>query len=165
MRLLVGLLRRGRVLGAWIRLAWVDGQPSAVLYDAKGRVVSVVELDVADGVVRRSALWSTPASLVISDRCLMWRDCRPRRTPNSEPRNRVTQRTGIPSRTAGLCAVIKSASRRWLPSALRLSPDELPPILYVYASSRSGECPLLPPGQFDSTMLAVPQHRDLIVPG
>ena len=35
MRLLVGLLRRGRVLGAWIRLAWVDGQPSAVLYDAK----------------------------------------------------------------------------------------------------------------------------------
>jgi RNA polymerase sigma-70 factor (ECF subfamily) len=40
MRLLVGLLRRGRVLGAWIRLAWVDGQPSAVLYDAKGRVVS-----------------------------------------------------------------------------------------------------------------------------
>jgi len=100
MRLLVGLLRRGRVLGAWIRLAWVDGQPSAVLYDAKGRVVSVVELDVADGVVRRSALWSTPASLVISDRCLMWRDCRPRRTPNSEPRSTVTQRTGIPSRTA-----------------------------------------------------------------
>ena len=39
MRLLVGLLRRGRVLGAWILLAWVDGQPSAVLYDAKGRVV------------------------------------------------------------------------------------------------------------------------------
>lgn len=100
MRLLVGLLRRGPVLGAWIRLAWVDGQPSAVLYDAKGRVVSVVELDVADGVVRRSALWSTPASLVISDRCLMWRDCRPRRTPNSEPRSTVTQRTGIPSRTA-----------------------------------------------------------------
>ena len=102
MRLLIGLLRRGRVLGAWIRLAWVDGQPSAVLYDAKGRVVSVVELDVADGVVRRSALWSTPASLVISDRCLMWRDCRPRRTPNSEPRSTVTQRTGIPSRTADL---------------------------------------------------------------
>ncbi len=105
MRLLVGLLRRGRVLGAWILLAWVDGQPSAVLYDAKGRVVSVVELDVADGVVRRSALWSTPASLVISDRCLMWRDCRPRRTPNSEPRSTVTQRTGIPSITAALRAL------------------------------------------------------------
>ena len=111
MRLLVGLLRRGRVLGAWIRLAWVDGQPSAVLYDAKGRVVSVVELDVADGVVRRSALWSTPASLVISDRCLMWRDCRPRRTPNSEPRSTVTQRTGIPSRTADTCHWARASTR------------------------------------------------------
>ena len=75
----------------------------------KGRVVSVV---------RRSALWSTPASLVISDRCLMWRDCRPRRTPNSEPRSTVTQRTGIPSRTAGICADTQKAQ-----VALR---DELP---------------------------------------
>ena len=74
----------------------------------QGRVVSVVELDVADGVVRRSALWSTPASLVISDRCLMWRDCRPRRTPNSEPRSTVTQRTGIPSRTAAMRALSES---------------------------------------------------------
>ena len=119
MRLLAGLLRRGRVLGAWIRLAWVDGQPSAVLYDAKGRVVSVVELDVADGVVRRSALWSTPASLVISDRCLMWRDCRPRRTPNSEPRSTVTQRTGIPSRTAVVRALagIGSGHAVWVSGA------------------------------------------------
>jgi hypothetical protein len=90
MRLLAGLLRRTRILGVSLRLAWVNSQPGAVLYDAEGRVVSVVELDVADGVVRRSALWSTPASLVISDRCLMWRDCRPRRTPNSEPRSTVT---------------------------------------------------------------------------
>jgi RNA polymerase sigma-70 factor (TIGR02957 family) len=52
MRLLVGLLRRGRVLGASLRLAWVNGQPGAVMYDAEGRVVSVVELDVADGVVQ-----------------------------------------------------------------------------------------------------------------
>jgi RNA polymerase sigma-70 factor (ECF subfamily) len=52
MRLLVGLLRRGRTLGASLRLAWVNGQPGAVLYDAEGRVVSVVELDVADGVVQ-----------------------------------------------------------------------------------------------------------------
>lgn len=52
MRLLVGLFRRGRVLGASLRLAWVNGQPGAVMYDAEGRVVSVVELDVADGVVQ-----------------------------------------------------------------------------------------------------------------
>jgi RNA polymerase sigma factor (sigma-70 family) len=52
MRLLVGLLRRARFLGASLRLAWVNGQPGAVIYDAGGRVVSVVELDVADGVVQ-----------------------------------------------------------------------------------------------------------------
>jgi RNA polymerase sigma-70 factor (ECF subfamily) len=52
MRLLVGLLRRGRILGASLRLAWVNGQPGAVAYDAEGRVISVFELDVADGVVQ-----------------------------------------------------------------------------------------------------------------
>jgi RNA polymerase sigma-70 factor (ECF subfamily) len=51
-RLLVSLLRRGRAVGASLRLAWVNGQPGAVLYDADGRVVSVIELDVADGVVQ-----------------------------------------------------------------------------------------------------------------
>jgi RNA polymerase sigma factor (sigma-70 family) len=51
-RLLVGLFRRGRVLGASLRLAWVNGQPGAAMYDAEGRVISVVELDVADGVVQ-----------------------------------------------------------------------------------------------------------------
>jgi RNA polymerase sigma-70 factor (TIGR02957 family) len=52
MRLLVGGLRRGRTLGASLRLAWVNGQPGAVLYDAAGRVVGVAALDVADGVVQ-----------------------------------------------------------------------------------------------------------------
>jgi len=52
MRLLVGMLRRGQMLGASLRLAWVNGQPGAVMYDAEGLVVSVVELDVADGVVQ-----------------------------------------------------------------------------------------------------------------
>ena len=44
-RMLVSLLRRARVLGASLRLAWVNGQPGAVLYDAESRVVSVIELD------------------------------------------------------------------------------------------------------------------------
>ena len=44
-RMLVSLLRRARALGASLRLAWVNGQPGAVLYDAEGRVVSVIELD------------------------------------------------------------------------------------------------------------------------
>jgi RNA polymerase sigma factor (sigma-70 family) len=51
-RLIVGLFRRGRVLAGSIRLAWVNGQPGAVFYDAEGLVISVVELDVADGVVQ-----------------------------------------------------------------------------------------------------------------
>ncbi len=52
MRLLVVGLRWGRTLGPSLRLAWVNGQPGAVMYDTEGRVVGVVELDVADGVVQ-----------------------------------------------------------------------------------------------------------------
>jgi RNA polymerase sigma factor (sigma-70 family) len=52
MRLLVGLFRRGRVLNTSLRLAWVNGQPGAVTYDAEGRVINVFALDVADGVVQ-----------------------------------------------------------------------------------------------------------------
>jgi hypothetical protein len=52
MRLLVAGLGRARTFGASLRLAWVNGQPGAVMYDAEGRVVGVVELDVADGVVQ-----------------------------------------------------------------------------------------------------------------
>ena len=42
----------GRVLGASLRLAWVNGQPGAVTYDAEGRVVNVFELGIAGGVVQ-----------------------------------------------------------------------------------------------------------------
>jgi RNA polymerase sigma-70 factor (TIGR02957 family) len=52
MRLLAGILRRGRLLGTSLRLAWVNGQPGAVVYDPEGRVVTVVELDIADGLVQ-----------------------------------------------------------------------------------------------------------------
>jgi hypothetical protein len=44
-RMLVSLLRRARNMGASIRLAWVNGRPGAVLYDADWRVASVMELD------------------------------------------------------------------------------------------------------------------------
>jgi len=52
MRLLAGLFSRGQALGTSLRLAWVNGQPGAVLYDAAGRVISVIELEVADGAVQ-----------------------------------------------------------------------------------------------------------------
>jgi RNA polymerase sigma-70 factor (ECF subfamily) len=51
-RLLAGLFRRGRFLGTSLRLAWVNGQPGAVGYDAAGRVFTVFELEVADDVVQ-----------------------------------------------------------------------------------------------------------------
>lgn len=63
MRLLVGGLRRGRTFGASLRLTWVNGQPGAVMYDAEGRVVSVVELDVADGVVQAIRAVANPDKL------------------------------------------------------------------------------------------------------
>ena len=50
-RLIGGLFRRGRFVGASYRLAWVNGQPGAVTYDARGLIVNVFELEIADGVV------------------------------------------------------------------------------------------------------------------
>ena len=51
-RLLAGLFRRGRSLDTSLRLAWVNGEPGAVVYDAEDRVISVFGLDVAEGVVQ-----------------------------------------------------------------------------------------------------------------
>jgi RNA polymerase sigma-70 factor (TIGR02957 family) len=52
MRMLAGLHRRGQILGVSLRPAWVNGQPGGVIYDAEGLVISVVELDIADGVIQ-----------------------------------------------------------------------------------------------------------------
>jgi len=51
-RFLAGLFRRGVILGVSVRLAWVNGQPGAVVYDQAGLVISVMELDVAEGAVQ-----------------------------------------------------------------------------------------------------------------
>jgi RNA polymerase sigma factor (sigma-70 family) len=51
-RLIGGLFRRGRLLGASLRPAWVNGQPGAVTYDAGGRVVNVFALEIAAGQVQ-----------------------------------------------------------------------------------------------------------------
>jgi hypothetical protein len=63
MRLFVGGLRRGRTFGTSLRLAWVNGQPGAVMYDADGRVVGVVELDIADGMVQAIRAVANPDKL------------------------------------------------------------------------------------------------------
>ncbi|MEO3805195.1 RNA polymerase sigma factor SigJ [Nonomuraea sp. B1E8] len=50
-RLLLGVFRRAGILGVSLRPAWVNGRPGAVKFDAEGRVIGVIELDIADGMV------------------------------------------------------------------------------------------------------------------
>jgi len=51
-RFMLGLSRLGPKWGVRVEPAWVNGQPGAVAYDAGGRVVSVLALDIADGLVQ-----------------------------------------------------------------------------------------------------------------
>jgi RNA polymerase sigma-70 factor (TIGR02957 family) len=51
-RFILGAMRRGQKLGTRGEPAWVNGQPGAVAYDAEGRVVNVLVLDIADGAVQ-----------------------------------------------------------------------------------------------------------------
>ena len=106
MRMLVSLLRRGRALGASLRLAWVNGQPGAVLYDAEGRVVSVIELDTGPNGTwsRRCTPWSIPTSSPTSDRCPMWRDCR-KGGPRPEGRQPTAVRDTRPVRMPSGCVM------------------------------------------------------------
>jgi RNA polymerase sigma-70 factor (ECF subfamily) len=62
-QLLTGGFRRIRRMGVSFRPAWINGRPGAVMYDADGYVVSVVELDIADGVVRAVHSVSNPDKL------------------------------------------------------------------------------------------------------
>jgi RNA polymerase sigma-70 factor (TIGR02957 family) len=50
-RFLAGLFRRARTVSATYRVVDVNGQPGAIGYDADGRVINVLSLDIADGVV------------------------------------------------------------------------------------------------------------------
>ncbi len=51
-RFLLGVARRGLKLGVRSAPAWVNGQPGLVSYDAEDRVVNVLVLDIADGLVQ-----------------------------------------------------------------------------------------------------------------
>ncbi len=51
-RFLAGLFRRGRQMGVQVRPAWVNGQPGGVAADSAGRVISVIALDISDGMVQ-----------------------------------------------------------------------------------------------------------------
>jgi len=51
-RLLQSLFTRGRELNATIQFTLVNGQPGALSFDAEGRLVNVMVLDIADGVIQ-----------------------------------------------------------------------------------------------------------------
>jgi RNA polymerase sigma-70 factor (TIGR02957 family) len=95
-RFILGLYRRFGSLGARNELAWVNGQPGAVSYDAQGRVIAVLALDVADGMVQAVRSVVNPDKLghlgPVSDLalrterdlpCRPWPPISPRRPPRT----------------------------------------------------------------------------------
>ncbi len=51
-RLVAGISGQVRELGVTLRRAEINGQPGALFYDSSGLLVSVLCLDIADGVVQ-----------------------------------------------------------------------------------------------------------------
>jgi RNA polymerase sigma-70 factor (TIGR02957 family) len=93
-RFILGLFRRVQKDGAYGEPTLVNGQPGAVVYDATGRVASVVALDIADGLVQAVRSVVNPDKLKhlgpTSDlylrpnrdlRCRSWPPISPRRPP------------------------------------------------------------------------------------
>jgi RNA polymerase sigma-70 factor, ECF subfamily len=50
-RLLQGMFAKGRVLGVRLKAVDVNGQPGAMFFDAEDRLINVMAVDIADGVV------------------------------------------------------------------------------------------------------------------
>ncbi len=93
-RFILGLVRRLNLLGVRIELAWVNGQPGGVAYDPEGLVISVLALDVADGMVQAVRSVVNPDKLrhlgPVSDLalrqerglpCRLWPPTSPRKPP------------------------------------------------------------------------------------
>ncbi|MFJ2862911.1 RNA polymerase sigma-70 factor [Kitasatospora sp. NPDC087314] len=62
-QLLIGGLRRNRKLGVSRRPATVNGRPGSVLYDAEGRIASVLVLEIADGAIQAVHAVNNPDKL------------------------------------------------------------------------------------------------------
>ncbi|MGD0067249.1 MAG: RNA polymerase sigma-70 factor [Streptosporangiaceae bacterium] len=103
-RFMLGLARQGPRLGARVELAWINGQPGAVTYDAADRIISVLALDIADGLVQTIRSVVNPDKLhhlgPVSDvalrglrdlRCRPWLPTSPRKRPPT-PLSRASPR-------------------------------------------------------------------------
>jgi RNA polymerase sigma-70 factor (TIGR02957 family) len=102
-RFMLGLARRGPKLGVRIELAWVNGQPGAVTYDAEDRIVNVFALDIADGLVQAVRSVVNPDKLhhlgPVSDVALRApRDLTYRPWPPTSPRKPRPTRSSTASR-------------------------------------------------------------------
>ena len=103
-RFLLGLFRRAQHEGTYAVPAMVNGQPGAVAYDAEGRVVSVLSLDIADGQVQAIRSVVNPDKLqhlgptsdlyLRTDRDLPWRSW-----PPTSPKRPPSARSWRASRT------------------------------------------------------------------
>ena len=110
-RFLLGLFRRAQKEGTYAVPALVNGQPGAVVYDAEGRVASVLALDIADGLVQAIRSVVNPDKLqhlgptsdlyLRPDRDLPWRSWPP--TSPRRPRPTRSSKASPPPRTPG-CA-------------------------------------------------------------
>jgi RNA polymerase sigma factor (sigma-70 family) len=63
MQAIVRVFRGALELGAAPRLAWVNGQPGAVMYDAGGRVIGAVALEITGGLVQALRSVTNPDKL------------------------------------------------------------------------------------------------------
>ncbi|MEV0902288.1 RNA polymerase sigma-70 factor [Actinoplanes sp. NPDC049802] len=62
-RLFAGLFRRFLPMGVTLSPVWVNGRPGAILHDAANRVVSVISLDLTEGLVTAVRSVSNPDKL------------------------------------------------------------------------------------------------------
>jgi RNA polymerase sigma-70 factor (ECF subfamily) len=62
-RFLQGILKKGRDLGGFFRPAVVNGNPGAIAVDKEGRLVNVVELEIADGAIQALRIVVNPEKL------------------------------------------------------------------------------------------------------
>jgi RNA polymerase sigma-70 factor (TIGR02957 family) len=108
-RFMLGVFRRAQKQGAYGVPARVNGQPGVVAYDAKGRVVSVIALDIAGGLVQAVRSVVNPDKLqhlgptsdlyLRPNRDLPWRSWPP--TSPRRPRPTQSSRASPPRRTRG----------------------------------------------------------------
>jgi RNA polymerase sigma-70 factor (ECF subfamily) len=104
-RFLRGQFRRAQKEGAHGEPALVNGQPGAVFYDVEGRVVGVLSLDIADGLVQTIRTVVNPDKLqhlgptsdlyLRRDRDLRWRSWPPT-SPRRRPPTRSWRASLIP---------------------------------------------------------------------